>query len=173
MRPIKQYCKHKFVSLQFWNYWLKGFIRYAFVMASFGMKRISDFMEISRCVQKFKRYSNRSQGDVISLLLLFWTRKIRLKAHEHTVNVFMVTWLIIAGFGLDEWICSHLLVQSLLITINCNKNKWLPRTRSIMVSLYSALNCDWLHSHLNGLLYSVSISTEMSVDHSYPWQRVP
>jgi hypothetical protein len=59
----------------------------------------------------------------------------------------MVAWLIIAEFGLDGW---HLLVQSLIITINYNNSQkiWLPRTRSILVSLYSDPNCYfWLTTY--------------------------
>jgi hypothetical protein len=56
----------------------------------------------------------------------------------------------------------------------------LPRTRSSSVSLCCLLLASvfcWfateLHSYLNGLLYSASVSKEMFVDHSYPRKRVP
>jgi hypothetical protein len=54
----------------------------------------------------------------------------------------MSPWLIITGFGLDDWIYEHLLVQSLIIIINYNNSQsifsrtllpWLPRTLSIPV----------------------------------------
>jgi hypothetical protein len=54
----------------------------------------------------------------------------------------MAAWLTITGFGLDDWIYLHLLIQSLVITINYNISQslfgrnllpWLPRTRSILV----------------------------------------
>jgi hypothetical protein len=48
----------------------------------------------------------------------------------------MAPWLIITGIGLDDWIYWHLLLQSLVITLNYNNsNKWLPRTRSMLTAL--------------------------------------
>jgi hypothetical protein len=35
------------------------------------------------------------------------------------------------------------------------------------------LHTGWFHSDLNGLLYSISVSNEMFVDHSYARKRVP
>jgi hypothetical protein len=51
---------------------------------------------------------------------------------------FMAPWLIITGFGLDDWIYWRLLVQSLFITLNYSAIANLPtsqisRTRSILV----------------------------------------
>jgi hypothetical protein len=54
----------------------------------------------------------------------------------------MAPWLIITGFGLDNWIYWLLLLQSPLITINYHNSQsifsrtllpWLPRTRSILL----------------------------------------
>jgi hypothetical protein len=36
----------------------------------------------------------------------------------------------------------------------------------------TVLNFDWLGSYLNGRLYSVPVSKEMFVDHSFTWKRV-
>jgi hypothetical protein len=54
--------------------------------------------------------------------------------------------------------------QSIAIT----HTKWLPRTRFILVWTTTDLNYGRLPSDLNGLLYSISISKEMFVDHLYP-----
>jgi hypothetical protein len=49
-----------------------------------------------------------------------------------------------------------------------------PTTRRATVGVFSpASTRGWLHSDLNGLLYSVSVSKQMFFDHSYPWKRVP
>jgi hypothetical protein len=45
----------------------------------------------------------------------------------------MAPWLIISGFGLDDWIYWQFLLQSLVIAISFNK--WLPNTRSILTGL--------------------------------------
>jgi hypothetical protein len=49
----------------------------------------------------------------------------------------MSLWPIIIGFGLDDWIYLHLLLQSPLIKINCSSSqyKWLLKTRSILTGL--------------------------------------
>jgi hypothetical protein len=65
----------------------------------------------------------------------------------------MAPWLIMTGLGLDDSINLHLLVQSLVITINYNNSQsifsrtllpWLPRTRSFLVLvLRLTLIYDW------------------------------
>jgi hypothetical protein len=54
----------------------------------------------------------------------------------------MAPWLIISGFGLDDWIYWHILLHSLVNTVSYNNSQsvfsrtlvpWLPRTRSILI----------------------------------------
>jgi hypothetical protein len=61
-------------------------------------------------------------------------------------------WLIITRFGLNDWINNN-------STIDLQLN-------SDLISLFSDLNYDWLHSDLNDFLYHVSVSMDMSVYHS-------
>jgi hypothetical protein len=75
----------------------------------------------------------------------------------------MAPWLIITGSGLDDWIYWHLLVQSLVMTMNYNNShsifsrtllSWLPRLAPILVLVlvlrltYESLtNLSWLTLH--------------------------
>jgi hypothetical protein len=63
------------------------------------------------------------------------------KKLNYLISRVMAPWRIITGFRLDVWIYWHLLLQSLVITINYNNSQsifsrtlpWLLRTRSILV----------------------------------------
>jgi hypothetical protein len=72
--------------------------------------------------------------------------------HWRYCHMFMVAWLTMTGFGLDDRIYWHLLLQSLLIKINYNNSQsifsrpllpWLPRTRPILIPVLRLLIYDW------------------------------
>jgi hypothetical protein len=71
-----------------------------------------------------------------------------------------VLWLIITGYGLDNWIYCHIYLQSLLITINYKSSQAVTAYDSLHSLLdYKCLlfHCDWLGSDLR-------------IGHFYEWQ---
>jgi hypothetical protein len=81
------------------------------------------------------------------------------------------------GFGLDDWIyCSLLYNLSQWQQLTITHNKWLRRihsftTGSILVSLYSNLNYDWLHSQAKSQSQSYVTTDGQSV--SLSWCQAP
>jgi hypothetical protein len=85
----------------------------------------------------------------------------------------MASWLIIMGSGLDDWIYWHLLVHSLVITINYNNSQsicsrtLLPGLRTTRSILVLRLNHDdWLNL---GLSYITTDGQSVSL----AWYQVP
>jgi hypothetical protein len=76
------------------------------------------------------------------------------KESIHTV-MYLLSWLIITGSGLDDWIYWCLLSQSLLITINYKSSQSMSKTRSLeydhflffLVFLLQWLTSFWFTNH--------------------------
>jgi hypothetical protein len=85
-----------------------------------------------------------------------------MSAHDRSdCHEFMVPWLIIKVFGLDEWIYWRLLLQSLFITIiTTTQNKWLLKTRSIMTGLRVSSLLDFLLLTYEWITNKYSCTTE-------------
>jgi hypothetical protein len=88
----------------------------------------------------------------------------------HTVNVSGVPILIKAGSELDDLICWHLSLHSLLITIIAAHNQWLYKTCSIPYWSTSVFYCDWLGSDLwVGHFFCESLRTNDERWMTYDW----
>jgi hypothetical protein len=84
----------------------------------------------------------------------------------------MAAWLITTGSGMDDWIYWHRLVQPLLITINYNSsNKWLPKTRSILVLVLSQFSFSFsLNSDLSRVESNVTTDGQSA---GLSWNKAP
>jgi hypothetical protein len=104
--------------------------------------------------ERYRHITCYVNSEMASLLTAWCQIYIRCYCkHRH---VFMAPWLIITGYVFDDWIYWHILVQSLLITINYNSSLHSPS-----LSFY-----DWLLSLSLISLPTNSRSVCLGIKHS-------